>query len=74
MTCPINAFYAETEGVMPLRTGESVKALPRPALPVVGLDDDCTDLDLIESVIVWLIVGIGAGITAYAVALLAARF
>lgn len=37
-TCAITTFYAETEGVMPMATGCSLKALPDPAkqpLPVI---------------------------------------
>lgn len=39
-TCPIATTYAETEGVMPMQTGCSVKALPDPAKqPLPALDD-----------------------------------
>ena len=45
-TCAIVAFYAETEGVMPMVTGCSFKALPDPAkqpLPPIEPPSDKTD-------------------------------
>ena len=45
-TCAIVAFYAETEGVMPMVTGCSFKALPDPAkqpLPPIEPPRDTTD-------------------------------
>jgi len=66
MNCPMTTFYTETEPVFPHQTGESVKALPRPALPVI--DDECKPLDWRDH----LFIGVTAiGITALAI--LAAR-
>jgi len=64
-TCAITAFYAECEGVMPMVTGCSVKALPDPSrqpLPKINMP-----LDPAESALLWLVsVGI-AGISFYIV-------
>jgi hypothetical protein len=49
-------FYAETEGVMPMQTGCSTKALPDPAkqpLPPVDRGRDRTELTLL-----WLAVAL----------------
>jgi hypothetical protein len=45
-TCAITAFYAETEGVMPMVTGCSLKAPPDPErvpLPPIPTPGDATD-------------------------------
>lgn len=66
MNCPVTTLYAETEGVMQMRTGESVKALPVQKLPVI--DDECRPLGWRDH----LAIGAAAiGITALAI--LAAR-
>ena len=44
--CPVRTFYLETEGVMPMVTGCSFKALPDPAkqpLPPIEPPRDTTD-------------------------------
>ena len=65
-TCAMVTFYAETEGVMPMATGCSVKAAPNPKrepLPVA----DMQPLDPLESALVWLVVSVCAALCLYSI-------
>ena len=60
------SFAAECEGVMPMSTGCSVKALPTPKrqpLPVA----DMQPLDPLESALVWLVVSVCAALCLYSI-------
>lgn len=57
-----------------ISTAQGLKSPPKPAVRLPAVDDECRDIGLIESALVWLIVGVGTGLTAYLVAQLAQRF
>ena len=57
-----------------MSTAQGLKSPPKPVTQLPPVDDECSDLDLIESTLIWLIAGIGTGLMAYFVVQLTQRF